>query len=232
LRAALSAALALALACGCGSTSAPRRSVTKTPRERTASLGTTTPPPAPVVRKPPQPAPGSLPQTSQLPSAATAWFREEMAVLWRSIQTDRPMTAISSFFPEAAYAQVKAIADPGADFRARLLRDFALDVHAAHALLGAGAGNARLVTVDVPGGFAHWVPPGACYNRVGYYEVPNSRILYTEGAQARSFGIASMISWRGAWYVVHLGTVLRATAAGVVDDPSTGGGTSVPSSTC
>ena len=41
-----------------------------------------------------------------------------------------------------------------------------------------------------------------------------------------------MISWRGVWYVVHLGEVLRPVVEGVVDDPSTGTGSSAPSSTC
>jgi hypothetical protein len=86
--------------------------------------------------------------------------------------------------------------------------------------------------VQVPRAYAHWVGPGACYNRVGYYEVPNSRLVYREDGEVRSFGIASMISWRGVWYVVHLGAVVRDTAAGVVDDPSAGAGVSLPSSTC
>jgi hypothetical protein len=41
-----------------------------------------------------------------------------------------------------------------------------------------------------------------------------------------------MISWRGVWYVIHLGAAVRNVAAGVVDDPSEGPGESVPSSTC
>ena len=41
-----------------------------------------------------------------------------------------------------------------------------------------------------------------------------------------------MISWRGVWYVVHLGSVLRPAAVGTVDDPAAGAGYSAPSSTC
>jgi hypothetical protein len=76
------------------------------------------------------------------------------------------------------------------------------------------------------------VAPGTCYNRIGYYEVPNSRVLYRQGGVVRSFGIASMISWRGVWYVVHLGAVVRSGVSGTVDDPATGPGVSAPSSTC
>lgn len=33
--------------------------------------------------------------------------------------------------------------------------------------------------------------------------------VYRTGAQVSSFGIASLISWRGTWYVMHLGAALR-----------------------
>jgi hypothetical protein len=155
-----------------------------------------------------------------------------MQALWRGIRTGSRAAAMPAFFPEGAYAQVKAIADPRGDWAGRLVYDYGLDIAAAHALLGASAAGAQLVEVRVPSGNAHWVDPGACYNQVGYYEVPNSRVVYREGGQIRSFGIASMISWRGAWYVVHLGAVLRPAVVGVVDDPGAGPGESAPSSTC
>jgi hypothetical protein len=152
-----------------------------------------------------------------------------MAALWNGVLTGSATPAMRAFFPERAYLQIKAIADPGGDYKDRLVADFKLDVAAAHALLRSGA---RLVKVDVPDAYIHWVPPGACYNRVGYYEVPNSRLVYRIGRQISSFGVASMISWRGVWYVVHLGAVTRQAATGEVDDPSSGPGTSAPSSTC
>jgi hypothetical protein len=155
-----------------------------------------------------------------------------MDALWKGITSDSANAARPAFFPEGAYKQVKAIADPAADFKARLLGEYGLEITAAHALLGANARRSRLLEVRVPSAFAHWVDPGACYNRVGYYEVPNSRVVYSEQGQTRSFGIASMISWRGVWYVVHLGAVVRESSGGVVDDPSAGPGTSAPSSTC
>ena len=91
-------------------------------------------------------------------------------------------------------------------------------------MLGAAAGRAHLLAVRVPAGYAHWVAPNVCLNRVGYYEVPNARLVYAEAGQMRSFGIASMISWRGVWYVVHLGAVVRHAAVGIVDAPSLGAG--------
>ncbi|MBV9716854.1 MAG: hypothetical protein JOZ64_15870 [Solirubrobacterales bacterium] len=155
-----------------------------------------------------------------------------MGALWEGIRAGDVGPALPGFFPEAAYAQVKAIADPQSDYQHRLVSEYSLDIAAAHALLGAGAGSAQLVTVDVPSPYVYWVPPGVSYNRVGYYEVPNSRLVYREGGNLRSFGIASMISWRGAWYVVHLGAVTRAGATGVVDDPTEGAGQPLASSTC
>jgi len=155
-----------------------------------------------------------------------------MEALWRGVVSGRLRPALAAFFPETAYLQVKAIADPAADYRLRLLGEYALDLAAAHALLGPHAASAQLVRVSVPEGYAHWVPPGACYNRIGYWEVPNARVVYRQNGQLRSFGIASMISWRGVWYVVHLGAVLRSGSGGVVDDPSAGPGVSAYSATC
>lgn len=152
-----------------------------------------------------------------------------MRALWRGVRADSVRAALPAFFPEAAYAQVKAIADPRQDWTARLLGGYRLDLAAAHALLGTHTADAQLVKVVVPRAYAHWVDPGVCYNRVGYYEVPNSRVVYRQRGALRSFGIASMISWRGVWYVVHLGSV---NATGVVDDPSSGTGAPAPSSTC
>jgi hypothetical protein len=155
-----------------------------------------------------------------------------MSALWQGITTNSVPAALPAFFPEGAYAQVKAIADPRSDFNNRLVHELTLDIGAAHALLGAGANSTQLVDVEVPSGYAHWVSPGACSNSVGYYEVPNARLVYRQGGQTNSFGIASMISWRGEWYVVHLGAVVRGSDAGVVDDPSSGSGSSAASSTC
>ncbi|MBV9168328.1 MAG: hypothetical protein JO342_19490 [Solirubrobacterales bacterium] len=179
--------------------------------------------------RPAAPAPGSLPQTHALPLSTTAHFRSLMAALWAGVVHDSVSGAMPAFFPKAAYLQVKAIPDAGGDFENRLVHGFRLDIGAAHALLGANAASARLVGVRVPQQFAHWVDPGACNNRIGYYEVPNARVVYSENGQVRSFGIASMISWRGVWYVVHFGAVL---ASGVVDAPAAGPSSSIDTGTC
>jgi hypothetical protein len=155
-----------------------------------------------------------------------------MADLWAGIARGRLGPARTAFFPESAYAQVKAISDSRADWHARLLSGFAADISAAHAFLGRAVPGARLIGVRVPAGYAHWVVAGTCSNRTGYWEVPNSRLVYRARGRVHSFGIASLISWRGVWYVVHLGAVVRSGPGGMVDDPSSGPGSSAPSSTC
>jgi hypothetical protein len=176
--------------------------------------------------------PGTLPQTDAFPSSDTPQFDMEMSALWAGVVTGSVQDALPAFFPETAYVQLKAIADPAGDWEDRLVAEFSEDLAAAHGLLGPDGSTATLLEVDVPAQYGHWVPPGVCENGVGYYEVPNSRVVYQEDGQTRSFGIASMISWRGEWYVVHLGAVLPSSDQGVVDDPESGPGTSAASSTC
>jgi hypothetical protein len=175
---------------------------------------------------------GSLPQTGDFPSTATPQFTAQMDALWNGIVSNSVATAMPAFFPEAAYLQLKTIGAAQSDFEDRLVGDYGLDIGAAHALLGADAAQAQFVGVSVPASYGHWVTPGVCDNDVGYFEVPNARVVYQVAGQTRSFGIASMISWRGQWYVVHLGAVLRSGSQGEVDDPETGPGSSAASSTC
>jgi hypothetical protein len=57
-------------------------------------------------------------------------------------------------------------------------------------------------------------------------------VVYQQHGQERSFGIASLIAWRGVWYVVHFGAVLRSVVTGIVDDPETGPGAPGPAGGC
>lgn len=178
------------------------------------------------------PDPGRLPQTARLPSADTREFVARMQGLWTAIAGGPIGRARAAYFPEGAYAQLKAVGDPAGDFANRLYADYRLDIAAAHALLGVGASRSRLLRTAAVAAYAHWVPPNVCDNQVGYFELPNARLVYREDGQVGSIGIASLISWRGVWYVVHLGAILRGTAGGVVSAPSAGSGISAPSSTC
>ena len=176
---------------------------------------------------------GALPQTDAFPSASGSQFQGEMSALWQGVLSGSLPPALPAFFPESAYLQVKAISDPSSDYVHRLLDEFGADLLAAHSLLGASPGPVHFLRVAVSSQYGHWVQPGTCYNRIGYFEVPNSRLVYQDSAgRVRSFGIASMISWRGVWYVVHLGAVSRSSDQGVVDSPEAGPGAPLYSSTC
>jgi hypothetical protein len=184
---------------------------------------------SPTTALPVAPGAGARPQTQVRPRTDTAAFRNAMADVWLAVTTGNPGFGRPAFFPEAAYRQVKAIPYPDSDWQYRLWYDFTLDVRAAHRLVGP---NAQLVRIVVPGPYELWVPPGACYNSAGYWHAPGARVVYREHGKERSFGIASLISWRGVWYVVHLGAVSRTAATGIVDQPAAGPGIPGPPGGC
>ena len=239
--------LSAALAAGCGagspgpSPSATRASATGGNSTAAASpptqrLAKSTSSAVPAASAPPSPsalpvAPGAgaRPQTRTFPSTDSAAFRNAMTDLWLAVTTGNPGFARPAFFPQAAYEQLKAIPYPAADWQDRLWYDFVLDVGAAHSLVPRAA---RLVRVIVPASEAAWVYPGGCYNSIGYWHVGGARVVYTEHGQERSLGIASLISWRGVWYVVHFGEVLRPVVTGVVDQPAVGPGIPGPPGGC
>ena len=175
------------------------------------------------------PPPGNLHQTRTFPSARSRVFHAEMTDLWTAVLTGKPRLSAQAFFPLSAYRQVKAIYNPAADWHGRLFADFRVDVAAAHRLVGR---SARLVRVIVPSAQAAWIDPGVCSNSVGYWHVGGARMVYRRHGRLRSIGIASLISWRGRWYVVHFGAVLRSGTYGVVDNPAAGPGTPGPAGGC
>jgi hypothetical protein len=172
---------------------------------------------------------GALPQTRSFPSTHSAAFRDAMQDLWLAVTTGNAGLALPAFFPQAAYEKLKAIYDPGEDWDDRLWYDFTLDVRAAHQIVDP---DARLVRVVVAGYDAAWVYPGVCANSIGYWHVDGARVVYQQHGQERSIGIASLISWRGVWYVVHFGAVLRSVVTGIVDDPEIGPGLAGPAGGC
>jgi hypothetical protein len=218
----------LAVTSGGGSSTATTSTTTSTTIPPTTTTTATTVPPTTTTTT----GPGSLPQTAALPSSTSPQFLAAMGDLFDAISQGTPPTAAGAFFPEAAYLQLKTIAGAASDYEHRLVGDYDLDILAANAAMGPGAATATLVSVDVPMQYAHWVPPGVCDNSVGYFEVANSRMVYSSGGRTGSFGIASLISWRGEWYVVHLGAILRSGSGGEVLDPEAGTGSSPPSTTC
>jgi hypothetical protein len=175
----------------------------------------------PYIPPPPPPVdPGTLPQTSALPRSDDPVFQAGVQALWQGIVTGNASAALPFFFPSAAYVQVKAIWDPEADYQGRLIALYRLDIQAAHEHLGADAASAQLLGVQVPTEQAEWIEPGVEYNKGSYYRVYGTRLAYQVDGQTHSIGIFSLISWRGEWYVVHLGPSTRSGYEGIVYAPS------------
>lgn len=151
--------------------------------------------------------PGTLPQTDEKPTATGAEFDAHVDALWQAIVRDDPSLALPFFFPKTAYLQVKDIQDPAGDYQSRLIANYEDDIHALHAQLGDAASRAQLTGMSVPNDQAQWITPGTEYNKGSYWRVYGSTLNYTVDGQSRSFPVTSLISWRGQWYVVHLGEV-------------------------
>jgi hypothetical protein len=150
---------------------------------------------------------GKLPQTHARPDPAGpsgAPFEARVRALFEGIAQDDVARAMPFFFPLPAYAQVKAIANPAADWKARLVAHYARDIHALHAKLGPNAARARFVAADVPMDRARWVDPGEEYNRIGYFRVYGTKLRGEIDGAPVSIDVTSLISWRGEWFVVHL----------------------------
>jgi hypothetical protein len=151
--------------------------------------------------------PGALPQTDAKPVASGATFDAGVQGLWQAVVQDRPDLALPFFFPKRAYLQVKAISDPAADYQQRLIANYQQDIHSLHSQLGADAASARFVGIDVPESQAVLVQPGEESNQLSYWRVYGTTLRYSVNGASNSFPVTSLISWRGEWYVVHLGEI-------------------------
>jgi hypothetical protein len=163
-----------------------------------------------------------------------ASLQTTMGPLWTAIVTGSVDPALEVFFPKAAYLQMKTgvLSDPAADYTNRLIAFYQLDVTAYHQALGPNAITARLLKVSASAADAAYIPAGTCENRIGYWHLPGIRFVYEVGGSVQSFGVASLISWRGEWYVVHLGPNPRSQNVGTVDQPAAGSGAVGPPGGC
>ena len=130
-----------------------------------------------------------------------------MNTLWAAIVADDPSLAMPFFFPLNAYKQVKSISDPEHDWNTRLVAAFTEDIHTWHTQLGANAATAQLTAVSVPSDQAQWIQPGVESNKGSYWRVYGTTLRYQVDGRTGTFTVASMISWRGEWYVVHLASI-------------------------
>ena len=175
---------------------------------------------------------GSLPQTTIEPNLTTG-LTAQMHVLWRAITSNSPALADRVFFPRAAYLRMKTglIPDPAADYANRLIGFFNLDVAAYHRALST---NPPVIFARVLSSRsdATWIAPGACENKVGYWHLPGVRLVFKRRHRIESAAVASLISWRGVWYVVHLGPNPRPVNVGTVDGLRIGAGIPGPAGGC
>lgn len=191
--------------------------VPRAPREVTQPASPPPPEaPAPIEAEPPPPDPletpalydeagNALGQTKDRPQSDSTALARRMELLWQAIVEDRPELALPAFFPMVAYEQVKAIAKPAADWKARLVRAFERNVHEYHQRLGAHAGDAELIGLSVPEDRVRWMKPHSEGNKLGYFRVLRSQLRYRTGdGIERTLEVTSLISWRGEWFVVHL----------------------------
>lgn len=123
------------------------------------------------------------------------------------------------------------LANPSSDYLFRLVAFYSLDVTAYHDHLGPGAATASFVTIHAAAHSAQWIAAGTCENKFGYWHLANARLVYND-AGVKSVAIASLISWRGEWYVIHLGPNPRPSNVGTVALPANGPGTPGPAGGC
>ncbi|MFI5035499.1 MAG: hypothetical protein ACHQFZ_04770 [Acidimicrobiales bacterium] len=176
--------------------------------------------------------PGRLPQTTAEPATGAA-LNHQMAVLWQAIVRDDVPLGWKVFFPESAYIRMKTglIPDPPGDFTGRLLGFYDLDLGAYHLLVARG-GAPTFVGVEAVHADAAWIRPGYCENLIGYWHLPGVRLVYRHGDRVFSVAVFSLISWRGVWYVVHLGPNPRPRNVGTVAGYETGRGVPGPPGGC
>lgn len=169
-----------------------------------APVASAVPAPADASAQPPAVDPGTLPQTHDKPNLESPAFQAGARALFDAIVKDDPDVAMGFFFPVTAYEQVKAIPSPAGDWKHRLVAAYKRDIHALHKRLSEASSRARFVRLDVPENHARWVEPNEETNKLGYYRVYGTRLVYEVDGKERSEGVSSLISWRGEWYVVHL----------------------------
>lgn len=144
-----------------------------------------------------------LPQTEERPTTDDPLFIWRMQQLMAAIRTDDPELGRAAFFPLIAYEQVKAIKDPKRDYEQRLLAAFLRDLHELHTKFQGRELTYSSVLLDEHN--VKWMARGKEGNRLGYFRAVRA-VLQLKDAQGKlePVRITSMISWRGAWYVVHL----------------------------
>jgi hypothetical protein len=129
-----------------------------------------------------------------------------MQLLGTAIVKDDPSIALEPvFFPKAAYAAVKDIERPEADWKARLAKAFERDVHRHHDRLGDRPEACRWLGVEIDESRVKIMARGKEGNKLPYHRVTRSSIRFADAdGQEKRLELTSLIAWRGEWFVVHL----------------------------
>ena len=214
-----------------GASSLLSSSTTTTSTTTTAVTSTTTTTAAPTTTTT---DPGLLPQTASQPSSDNSSLTARLSPLFSAIQANSTVSGMAVFFPETAYVSMKTgiLPNPASDYQSRLIGFYSLDLAAYQAALGVPPSMATFTGVNGDAAMATWIPPGTCENSVGYWHLPNVRLVYRVNGVTQSFAVASLISWRGTWYVVHLGPNPRPSDVGTVALAATGAGVPGPAGGC
>ncbi len=169
-------------------------------------------------------------QTTQRPSTGGP-LTQLLTSLWNDIISNNIVAARKLFFPLSAYSHLKGIPTPGYDWRVRLMAFFNLDFATYHHALTAGQ-VASLESIGIRQSYAHWIPPGYCENKLGYWHLPGPRFVYSQNGVTKSVGVLSLISWHGIWYIIHLGPNPRTTNGGELYNLANGPGVVGPPGSC
>ncbi|APR99918.1 hypothetical protein BCY86_03910 [Pajaroellobacter abortibovis] len=136
-------------------------------------------------------------------------LKEKADALWQAIVQEQPQKGMLFFFPLSAYEQVKAVSNPKADWKYRLISNYNRDIHELHQRFSTQSPHARFVRLEVLQGSMRWVNPEKEWNKLGYCQILGARLHYqlTEGASTKRpimIPVRSLIAWKGEWFIVHL----------------------------
>jgi len=147
---------------------------------------------------------GTLAQTEARPDPADPLTIARARALFDAFVADEPARGQVFFFPLDAYKQVKDSSNPESDWRGRLIAAYARDLHEIRRARP-HLKDARFVGLEIPEGGPRWIKPGEEYNKIGYFRVFKSNLVYeTAAGETKRIELKSLISWRGRFYLVHL----------------------------
>lgn len=149
-------------------------------------------------------ADGTLAQTDERPAEGDPLTLARARALFEAFVADDPALGQAFFFPLDAYKQVKDSSAPEADWKNRLIAAYGRDLHEIRRARP-HLKDAKLVGLEIPEAGVKWIKPGEEYNKIGYFRVFKSNLLYeTATGEKKSIELKSLISWRGHFFLVHL----------------------------